>query len=204
MTKPPENKTVDQILFAVMELIRDGGLPAATLSAVCKRAGISKGGLMHHYPSKESLVDAFLSRSADQCLAETSAHLATVERGEGRRTKAYVNFVLKGPMMCDPAGSHEVSAVMIALMQGRQMSHAMSYYQRLADEFRGDGISRSLRELIFTSIDGLWMQSAFLPPEVVAARANDVRLQLLRLIHAELESKHPLVVAKSRASATQI
>ncbi|TWU58615.1 HTH-type transcriptional regulator BetI [Rubripirellula tenax] len=177
--------TIDQILFAVMELIRDGGLPAATLSAVCKRAGISKGGLMHHYPSKEALVDAFIARSADQCLAETHSHLATIPRGEGRRTKAYVNFTLREPMMCDPTGSREVSAVMIALMQGRLTHHAMGYYQRIADELRGDGVSKSLRELIVTSIDGLWMQSAFLPQDVVAKRANQVRLQLLRMIQAE-------------------
>ena len=30
---------------------------------------------MHHYPSKEALVDAFVSRSSDECLSEIHEHL---------------------------------------------------------------------------------------------------------------------------------
>lgn len=181
--------TVDQIFFAVMELILDGGLPAVTLSSVCKRAGISKGGLMHHYPSKEALVDAFVSRSSDECLSEIHEHLEPIARGSGKRTKAFVDLMLKDPAMCRPESSREIAAVMIALMQGQMISHAEDFYHRLADQLRGDGVSQAIIELMVASVDGLWLQATVLPSDRVARRAVQIRLQLRRLIDLDLR-KH--------------
>ena len=185
---PKEKRsTVDQIFFAVMELILEGGLPAVTLSSVCRRAGISKGGLMHHYPSKEALVDAFVSRSSDECLSEIHEHLQPIARGSGKRTKAFVDLMLKDPAMCRSESSREIAAVMIALMQGQMISHAEDLYDRLAVELRDDGVSQAVIELTVTSVDGLWLQAAVLPADRVARRAAQIRLQLRRMIDSDLK-----------------
>ncbi len=184
-----KKSTIDQIFSAVMELILQGGLPAVTLSSVCKRAEISKGGLMHHYPSKEALVDAFVSRSADECLKEIHEQLAPIAIGGGKRMKAFVDLMLKDPAMCKPESSREMAAVMIALMQGRMTSHADDYYDRLAFELRGDGVSQAIIELIVASVDGLWLQAAVMPAERVARRATQIRLQLRRLIDSDLKKR---------------
>lgn len=52
----------EAILDAFEGLLVDVGERAATLDAVAKRAGISKGGLLHHFPNKEALVTATLKR----------------------------------------------------------------------------------------------------------------------------------------------
>lgn len=193
-----KSTTIDQIFFAVMELILKGGLTAVTLSSVCKRAGISKGGLMHHYPTKEALVDAFVSRSSDECLGEIHAHLEPIAAGSGKRTKAFVDLMLKDPAMCKPESSREIAAVMIALMQGRMVSHAEDHYDRLAVELQGDGVSSAIVELVVASVDGLWLQAAVLPTDRVAKRAAQIRLQLRRLIDADLKkSATPKKVVKS-------
>ncbi len=184
-----KSSTLDQIFFAVMELILRGGLPAVTLSSVCKLAGISKGGLMHHYPSKEALVDAFVSRSSDECLQEIHEHLEPIARGSGKRTKAFVDLMLKDPAMCRPESSREIAAVMIALMQGRMVSHADDYYHRLAVELECDGVSQAIVDLTVASVDGLWLQAAVLPADRVARRAGQIRSQLRRLIDNDL-AKH--------------
>ncbi len=193
MTKDT-SPTVDQIFFAVMELILEGGLSAVTLSSVCRRAGISKGGLMHHYPSKEALVDAFVTRSSDECLGELAEHLEPISRGGGKRTKAFVDFMLKDPAMCKPESSQEIAAIMIALMQGQMTAHAEDHYRRLSLELKGDGLSQNVTDLVMTSVDGLWLQAALLPVDRVAKRATQIRLQLRRLIDADLE-KHKSVKA---------
>ena len=186
---PKSNSTVDQIFFAVMELILQGGLPAVTLSSVCKRAGLSRGGLMHHYPSKEALVGAFVSRSTDECLREIHAHLHPIACGSGKRAKAFVDLMLKNPAMCRPESSREIAAVMIALMQGGMVSHAEQYYFTLVDELRRDGVSRAVIDLVVASIDGLWLQAAVLPVDRVAKRAAQVRLQLRKLIDADFDKR---------------
>ena len=144
---------------------------------------------MHHYPSKEALVDAFVTRSSDECLSEIHEHLEPIARGCGKRTKAFVDLMLKDPAMCKPESSREIAAVMIALMQGRMISHAEDFYRRLADQLRGDGVSQAILELIVASVDGLWLQATVLPADRVARSAGQIRLQLRRMIDSDLQ-KH--------------
>lgn len=181
--------TTDQIFFAVMELIVEGGISAVTLSAVCRRAGISKGGLMHHYPSKEALVDAFVSRSSEECLQDIHEHLEPISPGNGKRTKAFVDLMLKDPAMCKPESSREIAAIMIALMQGNTTSCADAHYAQLTSQLQGDGVSKAAMELVVAAVDGLWLQAAVLPTAQVAKRAEQIRRQLRRLVDADIENQ---------------
>jgi AcrR family transcriptional regulator len=52
----------DAVLDAYEALLIEVGERAATLDAVAKRAGVSKGGLLYHFPNKESLISALLER----------------------------------------------------------------------------------------------------------------------------------------------
>ncbi|MDF1776303.1 MAG: TetR/AcrR family transcriptional regulator [Rhizobiaceae bacterium] len=60
--KRPSSK--HKILAAAVELAHDSGPGSLSLEAVAKRAGISKGGLLYHFPSKaklmQGLVEAYL------------------------------------------------------------------------------------------------------------------------------------------------
>lgn len=59
-TRPPATR--DLILDALEALLMEGGSSAATLEAVAARAGVSKGGLLYHFGSKEALYEGFLAR----------------------------------------------------------------------------------------------------------------------------------------------
>lgn len=54
--------TADRLLDAYSELLIEGGEKAATLDAVAARAGISKGGLLYHYGSKDALTAGLIER----------------------------------------------------------------------------------------------------------------------------------------------
>jgi AcrR family transcriptional regulator len=63
----------EKILDAYEESLTTVGVAATTLDAVARIAGVSKGGLIYHFPSKEALADALIERftgmariSADQ------------------------------------------------------------------------------------------------------------------------------------------
>lgn len=50
------------ILDAAEHVVIDSGALRLTLDAVAERAGVSKGGLLYHFPSKEALLQAMLER----------------------------------------------------------------------------------------------------------------------------------------------
>lgn len=54
--------TRDRILDAFEALLVEQGSRAATLDAVAEEAGVSKGGLLYHFPSRDDLVIGMLDR----------------------------------------------------------------------------------------------------------------------------------------------
>lgn len=52
----------DNILNAAEAVVIESGASHMTLDAVAERSGVSKGGLMYNFPSKESLLESMLGR----------------------------------------------------------------------------------------------------------------------------------------------
>ena len=61
-TMPRKPVARDAVLDAFEALLIDEGGRAATLDAVARRAGVSKGGLLYHFPNKEAMIAALLER----------------------------------------------------------------------------------------------------------------------------------------------
>lgn len=57
--------TVQQILQAALNVAAEKGAGKVTLDAVAKASGLSKGGLLYHFPSKEALIAAMVQHLLD-------------------------------------------------------------------------------------------------------------------------------------------
>ncbi|MCK7638447.1 TetR/AcrR family transcriptional regulator [Corynebacterium pygosceleis] len=55
----------DHILTSAIALIEEHGLNAVSLESVAERAGISKGGLMYHFPTRQELLLGIVGSLAD-------------------------------------------------------------------------------------------------------------------------------------------
>lgn len=55
----------DRILDALQDILTREGMHAVTLEAVAEAAGVSKGGLLYHFKSKEAMLDAFVERMCE-------------------------------------------------------------------------------------------------------------------------------------------
>ena len=60
MSRPPAAR--DKLLDAYADILTSDGERAATLEAVAGRAGVSKGGLLYHFKTKEALAEALCER----------------------------------------------------------------------------------------------------------------------------------------------
>ena len=54
-----------EIIEAASQIVFEHGVDALTLDAVSKAAGVSKGGLLYHFKSKEGLVEALVQYAND-------------------------------------------------------------------------------------------------------------------------------------------
>jgi AcrR family transcriptional regulator len=79
----------DRLLDAAERVVVEAGATHLTLDAVAKSAGVSKGGLLYHFPSKEALLEGMLARHFQDVDAEVTKRLASRERKtSGRERKA--------------------------------------------------------------------------------------------------------------------
>ena len=70
----------DALLDAYQATLLDQGQHATTLTVVAARAGVSKGGLLYHFASKEALAEGLITRM-DALLDEDVAAMAAAQEG---------------------------------------------------------------------------------------------------------------------------
>lgn len=63
-----KDATREVILNAATKLLAENGYAALRVAAVAKEAGVSLGGQLHHFPSKDSLVIAVLERLSERVM----------------------------------------------------------------------------------------------------------------------------------------
>lgn len=80
----------ERILDAAEKVVLEVGASHMTLCAVAKKAGLSKGGLLYHFPSKDDLLKAMIQRLAER-LRQTRYEKMQQLQGESfPELKAYV------------------------------------------------------------------------------------------------------------------
>ncbi|MFD1913062.1 TetR/AcrR family transcriptional regulator [Halodurantibacterium flavum] len=121
--KKKKNDTRDRILEAAEELSRELGPGNVSLEAVAARAGVSKGGLLYHFPSKNSLMQAVvefamhrfaaaLDEPAQCCGPDgmLAAYIETFLEDRACRAKppsAILAALAENPGLLDPIRTHE-------------------------------------------------------------------------------------------------
>ncbi|MCL4067351.1 TetR/AcrR family transcriptional regulator [Pseudomonas sp. GX19020] len=98
-----------RLLDAAAALAVAGGLQAMTIAAVARAAGVTKGGLFHHFPDKEALITALLRDLLDHFDAAIDLSMAADPEPKGSFTRAWIAATL------DPglAASAPLNAVLL-------------------------------------------------------------------------------------------
>lgn len=71
------------------------GLAGVTVASVAKAAGVTKGGLLHHFPSKQELIDTLFDELLEQLERMLDARVETDPEPYGRFTRAYLYVSLQ-------------------------------------------------------------------------------------------------------------
>jgi AcrR family transcriptional regulator len=84
------------LLDYTAKIAAEQGIAKVTIEAVAKSAGITKGGLLHHFSSKRALIDAMFADMIDQFDQRIDAYMAqdSISQAQGRFTRAYVAVML--------------------------------------------------------------------------------------------------------------
>src|SRR5262245_31273340 len=91
----------DRLLDAAEAVVVRQGIGNLTLEAVAAEAGMSKGGLLHHFPSKDRLIEGMVVRCAENWRACSLAAYEGAADGPGRMARAMLSHLEDAPSWTD-------------------------------------------------------------------------------------------------------
>ncbi|HXV92009.1 MAG TPA: TetR/AcrR family transcriptional regulator [Pseudonocardia sp.] len=158
-----------RLLDAAAEVVAAHG--ALTLDAVARRAAISKGGLLHHFGSKEALAEALIVDLMDR-FEHAVDDAATALPEPGSWLRAYVTVGTA------PTDTSIVPVALAAFAINPALVVHLRRRQRRWAARAGQGLAPGLASVVRLAVDGLWLGELSGPvPE-----RDEVRSALLAVV----------------------
>ncbi len=159
-----------RLLDAAISVIQRDGASSLTLDKVAAEASISKGGLLHHFSSKEALIESLLNETLRDAGDELERRTARYQGQVGAFASAYLEYV------ADPyieAATSASSILAAAALDGSMHSDArLTFHEWQERLLNDDGVTEVTALLARILGDGLWLSDLFdLAPPSVEQRA---------------------------------
>jgi len=154
----PKKNCKGAILDAAEDVVVKSGAAHITLDAVCAKAGVSKGGLLYHFPSKEALIDAMLKRVIEQIEDSKKREMAKLKDAPHKEIKAHVLACLS-----QSKRTNRICAVLAAAAahDPKFIAPAREYYRKAFKEFIESGLRFERAAVLSFAVDGLWLTQIF-------------------------------------------
>lgn len=119
---------VESLLLAAVEEFLEKGYDGASVDAIAKRAGVSKGGFYHHFPNKEVLLMEANQKLSEPIMemAEKAYSNSSVMDGLRQYIKEYLNYWASRP--------RELSFFFLSMSKALQAPALMEYYREYVNQ----------------------------------------------------------------------
>ncbi|MFC7686343.1 TetR/AcrR family transcriptional regulator [Ureibacillus sp. GCM10028918] len=180
VSNPEEKKR--RLLSAASIIVKEEGVSNLTLEAVAKKAGVSKGGLLYHYSSKEVLIKAMVQEWSSNYFKSIETFVKSETNSIGKWSNAYINATL-----LDLNNDKQLTSALMAAMYTNPslLEEYKNEYGILLEKFMNDGIDPIKITIVRLAIDGLWFSEIFDLAPLDATLKHDVIHELNRMIKEE-------------------
>jgi AcrR family transcriptional regulator len=145
-----------KILAAALQLLEHDGARAISLDKVATAAGVSKGGLMHHFKSKQDLFLGLIDLVIARMKERLDDLVAQEPEGEpGRFTRAYIRcnlLTIQSGEAESMRGLLEMLLVVPTLVEKRR-----GEIQEMHERQNADGLDPIHSMMLASASDGCWM-----------------------------------------------
>jgi AcrR family transcriptional regulator len=161
-TKKPKSRsaTREALLRAASQVVIDKGVEALTLDAVAKQAGVSKGGLLYHFPNKDALMGGMVEQLIQdfETVLQTEFDQDDAPGTPGQWVRAYIRATLRFSKQSLALIARLSS---IAADSPNLLEAAKVYDQQWRQRLETSGIDPTKATIILLATDGLWLSEVF-------------------------------------------
>lgn len=172
----------EALLDAAEAVLSEQGTQALTLTAVAERAGVSKGGLLYHFPTKEALVRAMVARVIAEFDDLIASYIDSYGDGSpGAYTRAYVEATFE-ILTGEARAYRRWSAITAAAADPEQAEPLNEAMRRWHGRDPADDPDPGAATIVRLAAEGLWEVVSHDPALYDAAQLETLRQRLLGLL----------------------
>ena len=149
--------TRERILFGAEEVVLRDGVAHLTLEAAAAEAGVSKGGVLYHFPTRAALVAAMVQRLCASFDADLEREGGS-SGSSGAFTRAYLEATFGPPSDAAASRERRLGAAVIAGVAAdtELLEPLRERFARWQHALETDGLPPATASLVRLAADGLW------------------------------------------------
>ena len=176
----PRDSARERIIDAAEEVVIESGARHLTLQAVASKAGISRGGLLYHFPDKESLLRGMLDRMRKFRVEKRARKRAEIPASREREALVYVLTGLDE----DAGEKQDLAAALVAsgAHDPELLRPVREDYRKVTKDLTEDGLSFERAAVIILAVNGLRFLEVLSVSPYNAEEQHRIVGELVRLV----------------------
>jgi AcrR family transcriptional regulator len=146
-----------QLLESAAFVVVEYGLGSLTLDLVAQKAGVSKGGLIHHFRNKRALVEGLFNYLLTIFEASVNDCIAQDPEPRGRFSRAYVKT--SAFPKNEPNESKLQGTFVLAMSNDEPLAEIWRKWQTSQMEKYSEDTASVVGQMVRYAADGLWLEA---------------------------------------------
>jgi AcrR family transcriptional regulator len=153
MNPVDSTQTRKRILQAANQVVVRDGSNALTLDAVAREAGVSKGGLLYHFPSKEALISGMV----EDLISEADQSMHDLQAADPKPERSWTRAYIKSCRLSGETDTISAALIPAAASDPSLLEPLRRYYESWQEKVDQDLGDTAKSTLIRMALDGLWL-----------------------------------------------
>ena len=157
----PALTTREKILLCAREITMEHGAQRLTIDAVARRAGLSKGGVLYHFPSKKALMSAMIQQYADLLESRLQQGMQRHSDAADPLLHGYASWFQSFSRNDEGSRSWGSSLFAVHSFDPKLLEPLAHWYRRLADRMRESPTGFENAAIVVLALEGLFYLKLF-------------------------------------------
>ena len=168
------------IFAACSRILQRDGLVQLTLDAVAQEAGLSKGGLLYHFPTKLAMIEALFQHHMERFNERLQTLVETEDDGPGGWLRAYAKASIE--QITDAGNASLLASLFAAGERYPSVLEIMrQHYVHWQQQVEAAGLEPAVALLVRLAVDGFWFTEMYQFAPLKRAQRQIVLEEILRM-----------------------